>query len=347
MTNIPNKLDQKIKESLDGYSAQYNESGWERLSKELDARGTNSSMKWKWQYSMNTIIGATVLGGVILLTTILTTSNNNISANVPYSLKEKQEGSVYKPRSAKSIFAIEHNAVTVNMLVGGSAVTSEKSPSTAPQTTVNAGAMLYAQYYGNNPITKSPLVQIKTNSSGSLINPLMRGNPFVMQGRFEDLTSNLPRMDERINGKGMKLSPEELKIFTNNQYLSNKGVIFGDQIDPRKGYIHATKETDSMQRLMQYWSKTDEETKDVRVPDSMNIVNTPENNLVPTVDPPKEENKKKSKKNKTPKEPKETKVKENNNPEPDTISTTPKEHIKRRNDKPKEDTRKDPFNPYK
>lgn len=345
MTNIPNKLDQKIKESLGNYTEPYSESGWERLSKELDARGGNSGMKWQWKYSMNTIIGASILGGVILLTAILTTSGNDVSANVPSSsMTEKKETGTYKPRSSKSISTLENNVLTANMLLESSVFGSagQVQPSTAPQNSDATNTMMYAQYYGSAPAPKSPIVQIKPNSSGDIVNPLIRGNPFVMQDQYNDLSSNLPKIDDRNNGKGMKLSPEELKIFTNNQLLSQKGVIFGDQIDPRKGYIHPTKETDSMQRLMQYWNKLSDESEQTTLPDSLNTKTLPDlNSPVPDTDQPKEK-KKKAKKSKG------EKVKETKNSGDDGNNTSKDdEQIKRRPDKPKDDHRKDPLNPYR
>ncbi len=246
MTN--NKLENKVRESLSGLNFPPDPRGWERLEADLNRipSGPKISLSAKQiRFSLNLIAGGLVLSGLIWAFVAYTPSSETGDKTKPAPVKEK---GIYAPipsdeRNQFLNSSPENDAgASLSYVVreGG-----ENSPGIAGDS--------YNPLSGNNnaigansgtaqKVNQSAINSGSSNTPVEPINPLLRG---TIIADHPDLVERKKTLSE------IKLSAEELQIFSNpNFIMGQRTLFFPDMIDPKLGYIYATREEDSSGKIM-------------------------------------------------------------------------------------------------
>ncbi len=330
----PDKLDSKVKDSLQNMEVPFDPSGWDRLERNLDAKGSSSSFKWNWKYSLNAFI--VIAASAALTWYVLYQNDTQVSQDKITPVKNNNDVvKKEKPTPQVNANTGDNNSVTETVTTP---VASPVYYATWPTKPNNANTETDGN--GSNPEFTD---EMKKRSY--IENPLMRG---------ENLTNPIgyDNFHKKTGANGTMLSPDELSLFTSPEYLANqKTFFFGDQIDEKKGYIYNTKEKDSMRRLFFLKQQEEEELKRLEKLNKSYEKDTTaaETPVVPNDNPPRKKRDKKPTKD--------SKKVDSVSSEPTPDSDTPKDVIeddkkkvepkKNRDDKPKLDGRKtDPLNPY-
>jgi hypothetical protein len=224
MINSPNnRLDEFVKQSLENYQVPFNEAHWNEFESKLGSQPRVNPFR-KWNFSLNTIIG-----GMIILS----------AAAFIYAMTGG------KPETKDAVTG-NKNTVTIN------------TPSTAPQTKTQVETTTTARNNDPGSLNNAHIdpftFSIHNNSpysfftSSDLSNPdgaNEKIDPVDQPNGFSFTSTNPPVMNTGTNDG--QLNPQELQDAlknTGSTVVNNN--IFPDQIDPLKGVVKSTKETDTM-----------------------------------------------------------------------------------------------------
>lgn len=248
---MPDKLESKVKECLRDTEIPFDPSGWDRLERDLDAKGAKTSFKFNvnWKYSLNTLL--VVVAASALVWGIVRTSqwiaSDTGTEPVTSSQQPKVSGTPVKQMPSLSL-------------------SSQQPVTTAPENKEVVVQQFFPtqvyniQYPVYNPSYAQPTndqVALETENVDGEFSELVKNrpvihNPLMRQLILGDLNASLKDKQSGMQAAGseMKLSPEEMQLFKEITITRGRGeLIFGDQIDPRKGIVGKSKEGDSVKTI--------------------------------------------------------------------------------------------------
>ena len=242
---MPNKLDSKIKESLRDSETPFDPSGWDKLERNLDANAAKAKFKIRvnWKYSLNTVLvivaGSALIAGAIQLSKYIgNMPEDKPAAMIPVVKKELPVAPVV--------------SVTKTETVPGKEVVVQQF---FPTQVYNIQYPIYnGMKYNGAPNDQVAMENLNPEGEFSeevksrplLKNPLLRG--YILG---DSPLSGQQQVVEKIAGSELKLTADELRLFSDPSLLKGRReLIFGDQIDSKKGYILQSKEADSMKKII-------------------------------------------------------------------------------------------------
>ena len=175
-----------------------------------------------------------------------------------------------------------------------------------------------------------------------LKNPLLRG--YILG---DSPLSGQQQVVEKIAGSELKLTADELRLFSDPSLLKGRReLIFGDQIDSKKGYILQSKEADSMKKIIFFQEHPDLNPELMNTKEEETKTDAENDKKTDTTKPPKKSKKEKSKKIET-SDTGNANGGEVNTPEKKDGKKSGVEDRKKKADKPKDGgMKKDPTDPY-
>ena len=118
--NDNTRLDQFVKESLNNNQIPFNESDWTDMESKLNSRSSSNPFR-KWSFSINTIIGLVVVGGVSLGAVYTFSENSNETKQNTVTPKTEN---VVKTNSPVQNTIQNTNTVTENPVLNNTVVTN-------------------------------------------------------------------------------------------------------------------------------------------------------------------------------------------------------------------------------
>ncbi|MCC7301894.1 MAG: hypothetical protein IT233_04560 [Bacteroidia bacterium] len=250
---MPDKLESKIKESLHDTGIPFDPSGWERLERDLDARGSKTSFKLNvnWKYSLNTVLvvaaaSALVWGIVAISGEIRDWAGKeqvpvNSVGEPPQPILTQTPVPVVSSPQEKTPVDAGNKEVVVQQFFPTQVYTIPYPYYNVPQYPVQQNDQMALE----DPEQIDGEFSDVVKNRPVLTNPLLR---HYMLG--ESSLSKQPENNVQNAGSEMKLTPEEMKLFRDITLTRGRGeLIFGDQIDPRKGIVGKSKEGDSLNTI--------------------------------------------------------------------------------------------------
>lgn len=214
--NNDQQLDQAVKEALESYEVPFESSAWAEMEQALDTAPKTYHPFKKWSFSLNTIIAIAVLAGGLLIF-IYSTSGAAGTKN------DKENTAVNEaPAPAK-----EQQPAAKNT----SPVVTTTPVVTAPQTPENTA-----------PVTADQ--QVTTPAPGKTQHPAYTNNSGSYQWQPKKKTTTTASNEQQ------NTTPEQGEMdFMKMTEQQNIVPAFGDQIDPVRGFVHGTNESDKMKKL--------------------------------------------------------------------------------------------------
>src|ERR1051325_400489 len=222
MTNSPNnRLDEFIKETMKNYEVPYNEAHWQEFESQLNAQPRSVS-SFNWKFSLNTILIIAAAGVVSAF----------VYASVSHSSNNRPDDPVQQNTSVTKTIPV-NNTVQPNENKDAVSTNEQDVVTNNPNTN------------NNSVFTSSDLSNADNNSQDVRSDDNTKNNPYAFNGgntySSNDGANKNANPDASIDPKELQKQLSEGKKDQNGMPL-----YFPDMIDKRKGFIYATKESDTI-----------------------------------------------------------------------------------------------------
>jgi hypothetical protein len=227
MINSPNNgLDEFVKQSLENHRVPFNEAHWKEFESKLGSQPRVNPFS-KWNFSLNTIIG----GIVILSASVFIYAMSNRTS-------PEQNKTVSNPTTLTTVSTTVKKETVPAPVVNTNTSTASNE---TPVNNVNVDPFMFSVHSSSTYsfFTSNDL----SNSEGTAetTNPVEKPNGFSFTSTNNNTITNVSSSNDD------KLDPKELQdaLKDSGPTVINNN-IFPDQIDPLKGVVKSTKETDTM-----------------------------------------------------------------------------------------------------
>lgn len=216
--NSDQQLDQAVKEALESYEMPFDSSAWTEMEQQLAAQPKPLNPFKKFSFSLNTIIAVGVVGGGLLIYK-LSNSNSSEASPVQQTVVVTEQPEEPKVQTAPVVSPAEANAQLTD---------SANAPGIVADITTEAAS-------GNSPAAIHP--------SSSNTN----------QGTDLGTASSLKTGNKKKSDKTQKISSkeeegEDFDFMKVADRAAKSSPAFGDQIDPVKGFINPSSESDNVKK---------------------------------------------------------------------------------------------------
>lgn len=228
--NSDQQLDQAVKEALESYEMPFDPSAWAEMEQQLTAQPKPLNPFKKFSFSLNTIIAAGIVGGGLLV------YNLSSSSEAPAPAIQEPAVAVEQPKNERP--------KTEALPIANESASSSLTDSVAADVTEATSQPEVA----SNTSTPPPAVNSNTSESNTASRTITTASSKTTAGKTGD---------QKKNSKTQTISKEEdidFDFMKVADRAAKSSPAFGDQIDPVKGFINPSNESENVKR--QAMSKT-------------------------------------------------------------------------------------------